>query len=667
MGQPLSILATLFILNGTTHAGCIANAPGDEKHDDLCKDLDGTACDERDECKWVHCIVDDMYRLGDAAPPDCASLETFSECNGTPGCKWHNPHPMPTSLTMVKVSSYRSGKVLEKYLPPIEAVTEYIGDRVYYDQLRKQMTEIYDTEPILEKLEKGLKIRRISDAEYHPVKSVIKHTEVNTLRYAGLSETEKSRDDAVQTLLEYSRPLLATEKFEQRKVTFETFTLSAVVSIADIAWWDALAMNGDRFDIGHDCPFCGVNLGNVMLYKKDKADGEGYVWVYVPIDQGLATPVTMGWFKWLTLKKDDKIYKTYHVPIDQKLFGWKQIIFSDNGHKELMKGFFSSGVKTKESDWSEKWRKWYENWLKQPLKARQFVSKNLRFFPEFSGDDAESLKDKLIAVIEAVWKIRGDELCDEMGKSIAKIFDEINGNDPDIKTMLQKTEMLNPTKRGWGLVQDVIQMQLQTCLDWSKTLDKIKITSEFPNYLRNFMEIKKETENNVDVLFKDFKLPTDELVLVSLKEAAERLTAKQRRSTVAAGILIADMKKAAKTEPECGSSAAERAKQLQYDDALYWDGYDQDIDEGGDDNEYYEPKHGDTHPYPSSSDKYDWNSFIVGGLFGGATIVVVVLVFCIGVACGMFSFWGYMQRMILEEEEDSAVPAVYYKESEEEV
>eukprot|EP01083_Nonionella_stella_P229470 812171_1 len=49
------------------------------------------------------------------------------------------------------------------------------------------------------------------------------------------------------------------------------------------------------------------------------------------------------------------------------------------------------------------------------------------------------------------------------------------------------------------------------------------------------------------------------------------------------------------------------------------------------------------HPYETSG-KYYWNEFTIGGLFGGTTVTIIILIFCIGLVCGMCIFWGYTQR-----------------------
>eukprot|EP01083_Nonionella_stella_P022855 63168_1 len=57
--------------------------------------------------------------------------------------------------------------------------------------------------------------------------------------------------------------------------------------------------------------------------------------------------------------------------------------------------------------------------------------------------------------------------------------------------------------------------------------------------------------------------------------------------------------------------------------------------------------------YGENNLENDWmNGFITGGLMGGSAIIVLILVFCIGVALGLVTYWGYTQKKALEESKD---------------
>eukprot|EP01083_Nonionella_stella_P196506 722997_1 len=44
-----------------------------------------------------------------------------------------------------------------------------------------------------------------------------------------------------------------------------------------------------------------------------------------------------------------------------------------------------------------------------------------------------------------------------------------------------------------------------------------------------------------------------------------------------------------------------------------------------------------------SNDSY-WRGLMIGGLFGGTSVIVIMLVFCIGLACGMVGWWRYSHQ-----------------------
>eukprot|EP01083_Nonionella_stella_P101330 287140_1 len=101
MGQPLSVLTALFVFSATIHADCIHKA-GEEKT----------------ECR----------------------LLKHRECLKKAGCEWKTTPPK--SKTIVE---FEHGRML-KSVPPIEAILEYIGDSVYYAQLRTHIPKIYNGE-----------------------------------------------------------------------------------------------------------------------------------------------------------------------------------------------------------------------------------------------------------------------------------------------------------------------------------------------------------------------------------------------------------------------------------------------------------------------------------------------------------------------------------------
>eukprot|EP01083_Nonionella_stella_P284448 968374_1 len=335
MGQPLSVFTALLVLSTTTNAGCL----------------------ERDDIDLTDRKI------------DCRAILEPGLCEKEPGCRWK----LPSSLTMVWVQD----DILHKYLPPIEAVTEYIGDIVYYEQLRKYIPQVYDE--VLSTLTKeNLKITK---SAYEPLSKVVAPGNVVTeMRFADVTSKEEEHAP-VQTLLEYSRPFLPDAKpFDRSKLTLKTFTLSDVVSIGYIAWWDALTVNNDRFVLhARKVP----NKANMMLYERPK----DHKWVYVPIDQGLATLVTLPWFKWLKLKTGAlKFYKRKE--------GYKQVIFSEEGLDETVSTSWMGRSAASESKHSVEWREWYTAWLRKKDKADEFVNQNLVYFPKEVDTDDELKKKK---------------------------------------------------------------------------------------------------------------------------------------------------------------------------------------------------------------------------------------------------------------------------------
>eukprot|EP01083_Nonionella_stella_P216310 777724_1 len=66
------------------------------------------------------------------------------------------------------------------------------------------------------------------------------------------------------------------------------------------------------------------------------------------------------------------------------------------------------------------------------------------------------------------------------------------------------------------------------------------------------------------------------------------------------------------------------------------------------------PFHGRNHYHPLISGEYNdasgsESSLLIGGVFGASAVVVIMMIFCIGLACGMLTYWGYSQKKALEE------------------
>eukprot|EP01083_Nonionella_stella_P147842 467072_1 len=52
---------------------------------------------------------------------------------------------------------------------------------------------------------------------------------------------------------------------------------------------------------------------------------------------------------------------------------------------------------------------------------------------------------------------------------------------------------------------------------------------------------------------------------------------------------------------------------------------------------------------PISENEYQGSPALIGGVIGASAIVAIMLVFCIGLACGMISYWRFTQKKTLEE------------------
>eukprot|EP01083_Nonionella_stella_P164423 544112_1 len=595
MGQPLSILTTLFVFNTIANAGCIGE-PTDEKF-------------------------------------ECDTLTEPVACGAVTGCEWIDAD-LPESLTMVWIADGR----LHKLLPPIDAVTEYIGDYVYYEQLStsEYMKDVY---------------RGVLDLhEFEPqIKKAEKYNVLPEIYLKGKGRflvTKKEKEGKpIGTLLEYSRPLFKAKAFDQEKVTLDRFTLNDVLSVLYIAWWDALTMNHDRFVI---CYRGGTNKGNIMLTQN--SDGN---LVYIPIDQGLATKLTTEWFKWIPLKEADR--EEYRLPK-----GYKQIIFSEEGLNEIAesKGWFTSAAEPRASI---DWRNMYGKWLKDEEKASEFVTENLVYFPKEVATD-EALKAKIIEVIDVVWAVQGADLCSDMSESITKVFKQIDKNEPNVKAMLKKTAMLKPTQRGWKLVEKTILNQIKTCVDWgNEMIDEELWGDKVPK----FEEIKEAAAKGI--LFRDWK---ESAASSPVDLRKRRSTVTKRRSTVTMKLTRAGsdtdsylkaVLKAIRMDSEPAASAAGG------------DGSDvSGVAASAHSNHYIELNHGRSSSYDDRGavryayshasihhDPYhraDGSSILENNIDTFWLYAICILVvFCIGVAFGMVICWGCGQKKELEELQDKEI------------
>eukprot|EP01083_Nonionella_stella_P278426 946827_1 len=434
MGQSLSFLTTLSLFSATIHA---------------------------------HCINDEDYVM----PPgpegekhDCSSL-TPQDCRDTPGCKWNGPDPDTIHLKSLTMPTVEDGR-LKKPLAPIDAITEYIGDYVYYEQLRKQLPTIYT--PILKDLTKDkLEIASLST----PIASVL----------------TDNPDDPIP-LLQYSRPYFPPELLKSFPVVkhlqimpfisggfpIEHFTLSNVVAIAYIAWWDALTMDDDRFQLTTRV-ISNRNDGNMMVHPEAGAGGKHDD--IVPIDQSFARALTSYWFDY---------------PKEE----------SDKGRvKFSLKGRKLTDPKTPDTQLeksSEDWQYWYERWVKKHDKALSFVKLNEASFPVLIYFD-ETFKKKIAAIIDIIWTAKGRELCKDMGESIAEVFEQIDANKPDIHSLLKDTGMWESTHRGVQLVKTVINKQIKACEESANDLSELVKGEE-----RN-AQIMDTLKTNPHILIKRFK------------------------------------------------------------------------------------------------------------------------------------------------------------------
>eukprot|EP01083_Nonionella_stella_P070101 187366_1 len=537
MGHPFSVLSTLFVLSATIHAKCI-NKP-----------------DEKSEF-------------------DCTTITSPSACEKAAECDYILP-----GLTGPEFSDGR----FIKSLPPLEAITEYIGDSLYYAKLRTNMPSLYGVflEPFKEE---NLKI---------------------TAPPGGIDKNAPKTKSDDLPLLQYSRPKIEAEPFKQDRVNdLNKFTLSDVVSIAYIAWWDALTMNNDRFyfDSEIDGKLTKQNQNNMMLSTIRLDDGVDHL-IYMPIDQGFARVLIASWFHWK---------------------GKKEVDFADEGWDELHKSWFSAD----ESGWSEEWRKWYQTWVAKVDRARYFYSRNFQYFP--SMDD--ELKKKLFHIIDVIWTAKGGHLCDDMGTSIVRIFENPSIIIEHIEHLLKDSKIKHSTNLGWTAVQNTIKKQIQACKDDSSG-----------GFSSEMEHIEGEIARDPLILMKDFAFPSDEAVASG--------------STAAAGSI-------AKTD----------AKQMQYNDGLYLDidskGVGRDSDGHFDDGHYLRSYDEDAYTIPHSGHflRYDdhnhyepliggeynaidasgsGSSFLIGGLVGASSVVIIVLIFCLGLAFGMAIYWGYSQKRAL--------------------
>eukprot|EP01083_Nonionella_stella_P185843 678823_1 len=562
MGQSLSFLTTLSLFSATIHA---------------------------------HCINDEDYVM----PPgpegekhDCSSL-TPQDCRETPGCKWNGPDPDTIHLKSLTMPTVEDGR-LKKPLAPIDAITEYIGDYVCYEQLKKQMPGMY--EAVLEKFtENPDDVLKITAP---PAKSGIPQ-----LASVGKPYIEKKyRRDPIP-LLTYSRPTLDTETLrghDELKITKEMFTLDNLVSIAYIAWWDALWMNNDRFAFGGSLSSTS-HPDNMMLYK----EGESPRRVFVPIDQGFARTIIDGWFDWEERAK-------------------KKIRFTPSGWDVAKMWVFQT--KAKEPSASEAWRRWYKGWLRperyegENRRAEELLRFNSAYFPQaIKGFKALDLRNKISHIINTIWTVKGVDLCQDMGAIIKKEFAE----DPT-HGLLKDTNMKKATERAFDLVKTVIGKQIDAC-------------TGLPERLGDEYDTLK---SNAAPMWKAIEEARGKHALLS--EFLE-------------GKAFIDAFK-----PHSSSTA----KHMQYDDVLDMNIESKDV--GQDSDDLYDDEadgiyahhslHVDdpNHFHSLISGKYNddvsgsGSYYLIGGVVGASSVIIIMLIFCLGLTFGMIIYWGYSQKRALD-------------------
>eukprot|EP01084_Bolivina_argentea_P278950 476786_1 len=597
MGQPLSVLTALVVFSATIQAGCI--------HDD-----DPAYVVPPDE--KIDCSQDSTgQELGEAA------------CKATTGCKWEESHTVKATPSKSKtIVEFKDGRIL-KSLPPIEAILEYIGDSVYYAQLRTHIPKIYNGEIDV--------LKPITEDSLSIIQAPGRYQKTQPI-------------DAMHhiALLQYSRPLLDTTPFPEasmisiprfgyypnsgvRKMGM-IFTLSNVVSIAHMAWWDALIMNVDRFAMWDG--WHRYNYNNIMLYHDDTKTDTKYL--YVPIDQGFAGTVIFPWFLY-DQQPDPAAGLSKEDPRPDK-----GVWFTEEGAvhiKEEDPEVDDNGWGNKK--WNNKFMEWYAKWVAtlERKRAEEFVEANWVYFPNLKEKKQKQLKNKIIDIIHAIWVAKGVELCNDMGDSIDTLFKKIDdamAKEEFPWSLLKGGKMLAPTKLEWAKVMDTIRAQITVCKG-------------------------SEDRASESVRVAWYMWKSKEIVIAREK----------RRWNDIKAYLEDDPEINAFELPKYRKTAAAEAKQVGYD-VLDLEIDSKDISEDNDeryddvDDAHYGVDH--AHSHPLQSDKCDWNDFMVGELFGGTTIVVIVLVFCIGLACGLISCWSYTRHTDLEEEDR----AVYWKESGEE-
>eukprot|EP01083_Nonionella_stella_P070102 187368_1 len=495
MGQPLSVITTLFVFSAVIHANCVDKKATQEEK-----------CGEN------------------KTKPECHAKAEWCWWRGDDG---YVPEPLSDSYSNVRTTTAADGTLrLEKDLPPLEAITEYIGDLVYYEQLRKHMpwATVYDG--VLEKLTLD---------------------EVTITRAKDFNTEMPDEESAIIPLLTFSRPMLETKALivdgPKVSIPLKALTLNNIVSIAHIAWWDALTMNDDRFAFhSYDEFNVGrINYSNMMLHTVDDR------YVYVPIDQGFARVIVYSW---------------YHDEHDMSEV-WREQAF-------------------------ESWQEWYTEWVTKRMKALDFMNQNPPYFPKDMDDE---LKRKISAIIDIIWGVKGVVLCTDMGISIDAAFDDINDQGSRLESLLQGTGMWTPTELGFILVKDIINDQIKTCTSSKKSVAPLSWSDPMRT-------IEQTLNKNPHILVQEFTLPKEEELMKQWTSGSER------------------------------SAMEVSAKQMQYN-------VGQDGDEQFD-----------------APDQYYWNGFVIGGLLGGTSIVVIVLVFCIGLACGMLCCWGIQSIMVCRKIED---------------
>eukprot|EP01083_Nonionella_stella_P233809 823401_1 len=91
-------------------------------------------------------------------------------------------------------------------------------------------------------------------------------------------------------------------------------------------------------------------------------------------------------------------------------------------------------------------------------------------------------------------------------------------------------------------------------------------------------------------------------------------------------------------------SPSDDARDVDVGDVLHDGRYDQDISLRTFGN-YDARNH---HPQVISGEQSDATPLLIGGVVGASAVVIIMLIFCLGLAFGMIIYWGYSQRRALD-------------------